>query len=37
MLCLTMLAFETALVNCKSVAFGKNGPNAVRPIAIAET
>ena len=35
-----MLAFEMphvpALVNCKGVAFDKNGPNAVRPIAIAE-
>ena len=35
-----MLAFETPrvpeLVNCKGVAFDKNGPNAVSPIAIAE-
>ena len=35
-----MLAFEMprvpALVNCKGVAFDKNGPNAVRPITIAE-
>ena len=35
----SMLAFEMprvpALVNCKGVAFDKNGPNAVRRIAIA--
>ena len=35
-----MLAFDMprvpALVNCKGVAFDKNGPSAVRPIAIAE-
>ena len=35
-----MLAFEMpripALVHCKGVAFDKNGPNAVRLIAIAE-
>ena len=35
-----MLAFDMprvpALVNCKGVAFNKNGPSAVRPIAIAE-
>ena len=35
-----MLAFEMprvpALVNCKGVAFDKNGPHPVRPIAIAE-